>query len=94
MRGNALKGKVAIVTGVSRRRGIGFAIAQQLSALGSDLLLNSFASYDAAQPWGADSTGPSSLAEELRRDGVRVEIMTRETLGMNSDERITESDRG
>jgi NAD(P)-dependent dehydrogenase (short-subunit alcohol dehydrogenase family) len=28
----ALKGRVALVTGVSRRKGIGFAIAQKLAA--------------------------------------------------------------
>lgn len=70
---NALAGRVAIITGVSRRKGIGFAIARRLSALGADLFLHSFAAFDASQPWGADPDGPVSLVDELRRQGVRVE---------------------
>ncbi|MEP0888196.1 hypothetical protein NDI52_19455 [Leptolyngbya sp. PL-A3] len=38
----ALKGRVALVTGVSRRKGIGFAIAQQLAVLGADVFIHSF----------------------------------------------------
>jgi enoyl-[acyl-carrier-protein] reductase (NADH) len=33
-----LSGRVALVTGVSRRKGIGFAIAQRLSMLGFELM--------------------------------------------------------
>ena len=73
MKQNALAGRVALITGVSRRKGIGFAIARRLSALGASLFLHSFAAFDAAQPWGADSDGPVSLVDELRRQGVRVE---------------------
>lgn len=73
MRQNTLTGRVALITGASRRRGIGFAIARKLSSLGADLFLHSFAAYDAAQPWGAEHGGPISLVEELRRSGVRAE---------------------
>ncbi|MCC5612824.1 hypothetical protein LC612_40610 [Nostoc sp. CHAB 5834] len=34
-----LKGRVALVTGVSRRKGIGKAIAQQLAMLGADVFI-------------------------------------------------------
>ena len=34
-----LKGRVALVTGVSRRQGIGFAIAQRLAMLGADVFM-------------------------------------------------------
>ena len=36
-----LKGRVALVTGASRRKGIGFAIAQQLAMLGADVFIHS-----------------------------------------------------
>ncbi len=73
MNQNALTGRVALITGVSRRKGIGLAVARQLSALGANLFLHSFAAYDAAQPWGADRDGPASLADQLRQNGTRVE---------------------
>jgi hypothetical protein len=50
MKQHTLTGRVALITGASRRRGIGFAVARSLSSLGADLFLHSFAAYDAAQP--------------------------------------------
>jgi NAD(P)-dependent dehydrogenase (short-subunit alcohol dehydrogenase family) len=64
-----LAGRVALVTGVSRRKGIGFAVAGRLAGLGADLAIHSFAPYDRAQPWGADADGPAVLAAELRALG-------------------------
>src|SRR5690606_33848980 len=49
-----LAGRSALVTGVSRRRGIGYGIAQRLAELGADLFIAHHARHDAEQPWGAD----------------------------------------
>ncbi len=49
-----LLGRSAIVTGVSRRRGIGFAVARRLAELGADLFVHHFAPHDRALPWGGD----------------------------------------
>ena len=68
-----LQGRVAVVTGVSRRVGIGFAVASRLAALRADLFLHSFAPFDAGQPWGADDAGMAPLLVELRNLGVKVE---------------------
>lgn len=68
-----LKDRVAIVTGVSRRIGIGFAIANRLASLGANLFVQSLAAYDASRPWGADQDGVSALIDELRSLGGRVE---------------------
>jgi 3-oxoacyl-[acyl-carrier protein] reductase len=68
-----LHNRVALVTGVSRRVGIGFAAAARLAALGADLLVHSYAPFDARQPWGADADGPAALAAALRDMGRRVE---------------------
>lgn len=70
-----LAGRAALITGVSRRRGIGFAIARRLAAMGANLFLHSWSAYDAAQPWGRDPDGPSALARDLSRIGVKVESM-------------------
>src|SRR5438034_11370335 len=67
-----LKDRVALVTGVSRRKGIGFAVARRLAAMGANLFVQAFAPYDRAMPWGADPDGAGLLAE-LRAGGRRVE---------------------
>ena len=68
-----LAGRAAIVTGVSRRVGIGFAIASRLAQLGADLYLHAWAPFDATQPWGADPDGIAALVQELRDYGRQVE---------------------
>ncbi|HEX7306110.1 SDR family oxidoreductase [Lentzea sp.] len=50
-----LEGRVALVTGVSRRQGIGHAIASRLRGLGAELFVQHHVPHDEAQPWGADS---------------------------------------
>ncbi len=60
-----LAGRGALVTGVSRRAGIGFAIAGRLRDLGADVVVQGFGGHDAAQPWGEDPEGTAGLATEL-----------------------------
>jgi len=72
-----LQGRAAVVTGVSRRVGIGFAVASRLAALGADLFVHSFAPFDAAQPWGADAEGVAPLLADLRNAGARVDTWRR-----------------
>ena len=57
-----LRGRVALVTGVSRRAGIGYAIARRLAALGAGLFLHHYGPHDDDQPWGGDPDGPDSIA--------------------------------
>lgn len=49
-----LAGRTAVVTGVSRCKGIGFAIASRLADMGASLFVQHYAPHDAEQPWGAD----------------------------------------
>ena len=56
-----LRGRIAVVTGVSRRAGIGYAVARRLAALGASLYLHQFAPHDREQPWGADPGGPEAV---------------------------------
>lgn len=57
--------RVALVTGVSRRIGIGFAIAQRLLADGASVFVHSWTAHDASQPWGADDDGIDALIQSL-----------------------------
>ena len=64
-----LQGRVAIVTGGSRRRAIGAAIARRLAADGARVLVHSWSAYDAEREWGADTNGPEGLIAEIRASG-------------------------
>lgn len=61
-----LLGRTALVTGASRRGGIGYAVARRLAAYGAGVYLHHHVPHDAAQPWGADPEGPEGVAEEVR----------------------------
>lgn len=52
------------MTGVSRRKGIGFAVAKRLAELGASVFIQHWAPHDERQPWGADAL--SQLRGELR----------------------------
>ncbi len=49
-----MHGRVAVITGVSRRQGIGCAIASRLAAMGADLFVAHHRAHDERQPWGPD----------------------------------------
>jgi 3-oxoacyl-[acyl-carrier protein] reductase len=71
-----LRGRVALVTGVSRRAGIGYATARRLAGLGASLFLHHYAPHDRDQPWGDDPDGIravlSGVTSALAADGARV----------------------
>lgn len=67
-----LADRVALVTGVSRRAGIGFAIARRLARMGADVFIHSFVEYDANQPWGKDPEGVRAIVAALKREEVQV----------------------
>ncbi|MGO4784480.1 SDR family oxidoreductase [Cryobacterium sp. W22_MBD10_FK3] len=59
-----LHGQTALVTGVSRRKGIGYAVALCLAELGASVFVQHYAPHDHAQPWGGDDL-------EAVRAGIR-----------------------
>ena len=58
-------GKNALVTGVSRRAGIGFAITRRLLDAGAGVFIQGWAAHDATQHWGAEPGGTAAIAAEL-----------------------------
>lgn len=60
-----LHGRVAVITGVSRHRGIGHAIATRLAQMGTSLFLQHWSPHDREQPWGADDV--SGVMQDLRK---------------------------
>ncbi|MBA3611270.1 MAG: SDR family NAD(P)-dependent oxidoreductase, partial [Rubrobacter sp.] len=67
-----MRGRVALVTGVGRRRGIGSAICRSLAARGADVVFSYWKAYDREMPWDSDEDEPGALLEELRGAGVRA----------------------
>jgi 3-oxoacyl-[acyl-carrier protein] reductase len=69
-----LDGRVAVVTGVSRRIGIGYAIARRLAEDGASVLAHHWSRHDADQPWGADPLGGAGVVEALRAEVPNAKI--------------------
>ena len=70
-----LAGAVAIVTGASRRIGIGAATCRALAARGADVFFTHWGAYDTLVLSGRDEAGPADLLQELIAMGVRAAEM-------------------
>ncbi|WP_226673802.1 SDR family oxidoreductase [Rossellomorea aquimaris] len=70
-----LTGKIAIVTGASRSKGIGAAICRSLAIAGADIFFTHFSSFDEMSGNGADTGFPHQLSKELQKNGVRAAHM-------------------
>jgi 3-oxoacyl-[acyl-carrier protein] reductase len=57
-----LNDRVALVTGVSRKPGIGAAIARRLSAVGATVFAAGWEPHDAEMPWGANTVDDIEFA--------------------------------
>jgi 3-oxoacyl-[acyl-carrier protein] reductase len=55
----------ALVTGVSRRAGIGFAVARRLLEDGHAVFIHGWTPHDLAQDWGGEPEGTEAVAEGL-----------------------------
>ena len=65
--------RVAVVTGVSRRQGIGFAIAQRLLADGLSVVIHSWAAHDVEQAWSPGADELSTVIKGLGGLGYRLD---------------------
>ena len=65
--------KIAIVTGVSRQKGIGCAICLELAKSGIDIFFTYWRNYDQAMPWQTAENEPDLIQTQIRNLGVRCE---------------------
>jgi 3-oxoacyl-[acyl-carrier protein] reductase len=63
-----LEGRVALITGVGRRAGIGYAIARRLLESGASVLAHAWTPYD-VESWGEDPTEADAVLAGLRELG-------------------------
>lgn len=74
-----LSGRTVVVTGVSRRAGIGYATACRLAAYGASVFCHHFSPHDQEQPWGGDDV-------DAVLDGVRSHLVgDARVVGMHAD---------
>lgn len=83
--------RLALITGASRRQGIGAAICRRLAAEGSNVAFTHWRPFDREAPWPGDEEGPDALADELRALGaacqaVEVDLADPEAPGQLLDE--------
>src|SRR6266404_903879 len=64
----------ALVTGVSRRAGIGFAIVRRLQERGANVFVHGWTAHDARQVWGAEPDGLAGVAAELGTGWIEADF--------------------
>lgn len=83
-------GRAALVTGVSRRNGIGFAVASRLARGGADLFIHSFAPYD-REMYATAANEVVEIVATLRGHGGRVEQVEADFLDPTAPARVAEA---
>lgn len=82
--------RVAVVTGVSRRQGIGCAIARRLLADGLQVVIHSWAAHDADQLWSPDPGEQSRVIEQLGGLGDRLDHIEADFAAPDAPRRVIE----
>ena len=62
---------IAMITGVSRKIGIGAAIARTLASQGWDIAFTYWEPYDESMPWGRNESDVSDIAKEIKAVNAR-----------------------
>lgn len=67
-----LRGQTAVITGVSRKIGIGAAIARALAEVSCNIFTTYFRPYDATMPWGSQDDEALEIVADLQNMGVEA----------------------
>ncbi|MGB3732716.1 SDR family oxidoreductase [Microbacterium sp.] len=87
-----LSGRTALVTGVSRRAGIGFAVATTLASLGASVFIHHYRPHDLDQPWGGDDLAAvrqgirNALVPGAQQGDLHADLRDTSTIGPLIDE--------
>ncbi|GAB3220711.1 SDR family oxidoreductase [Spirosoma arcticum] len=78
--------KIAIVTGVSRFKGIGYAICSELARNNIDIFFTYWTPYDNQMPWKVGAEEPNLIQNEVIKYGVKCEKLELDLSNVNSVE--------
>jgi 3-oxoacyl-[acyl-carrier protein] reductase len=85
----SLKGKIALITGVGRRVGIGAGICRQIAKQGGHIFLAYWRPYDLQLGYSENcQNDPVNIAAELKQFGVQVVSMEIDLASPDSAERL------
>ena len=80
--------KIAIITGVSRLKGIGRAICCELAERKFDIFFTYWTDYDNQMPWKVDISEPELIQKEIRGFGVKCEKLELDLSNENAIETL------
>jgi 3-oxoacyl-[acyl-carrier protein] reductase len=83
--------RVAVVTGVSRRQGIGFTVARRLLADGCNVVIHSWAPHDAEQPWAPACGELAQVIDALGGEGPRLQHVEADFADPEAPARVIEA---
>ena len=83
-----MRRKIAIVTGVSRLKGIGRAICCELAENGFDIFFTYWKEYDNQMPWKVTENEPDQIQQEIISFGVQCEKLEVDLATENAIEKI------
>lgn len=81
-----MNNKIAVVTGVSRLKGIGHAVCIELAKRDFDIFFTYWTNYDNQMPWKVSPDEPDLIQDRIRRLGVKCEKFELDLGGANSAE--------
>src|SRR6266516_6293485 len=88
---DSLQGKLALVTGVGRRVGIGAAICREIARNGGDVFFTYWRPYDKATHSENTENDPANIAAEVGKFGVRVGSIELDLSAPDSAEKLFRS---
>lgn len=66
-----LQGKIALITGVGRKEGIGYALASKFAEAGADVMFTYWRNYDTEMKLAGSDADPSLFVSDFMKHGVR-----------------------
>ena len=88
---SGINNRIAIVTGVSRLKGIGKAICIELAKDGIDIFFTYWLDYDKQMDWGVAENEPDEIQKEIQKFNVKCEKIELDLMKEGSVDKLFET---